>query len=100
MIDTAITLASIPAILALVNLFKSFGVQGRWSALAAVLIAVGIVAAESWAPTGIYDVLSRGVVLGLAAAGLYDVTKQMPAIQSVAGQPGTDKPARTHTIDT
>ena len=77
--DTVITLASVPAILALVNLAKSLGLQGRWSALAAVVLAVGIVAAEAYAPAGLVETISRGLILGLAAAGLYDVAPSKSA---------------------
>lgn len=77
MIDTTTLLATLLAtpfaVIGLVNLLKQFGVQGKWSALVAVLLAVAIVAAEAWAPGEVYDVLSRGVILGLASAGLYDL---------------------------
>ena len=51
--DGVLTLATIPAILALTNLLKSFGVEGRWSMLAAVILGLSIVSAETFLPSDI-----------------------------------------------
>lgn len=81
MIETITTIATIPAILALVNLGKSFGVTGRWSALLAVVLGVAVQAAEygvtatGHTPAGWYGAIATGLVLGLSAAGLYDVAR-------------------------
>lgn len=71
--DGVSTLATIPAILALTNLLKSFGVEGRWSMLVAVILGLSIVSAETLLPSDISQMLARGILLGLGAAGLYDV---------------------------
>ena len=90
MSDAIITLATVPAILATVNLAKQFGVKGRWAALAAV--ALGILFQEldyitlymaDWGqidPRQLLMQAGEGFLLGLGAAGLYDLT------------PGTTKP--------
>ena len=81
MIETTTTIATIPAILALVNLAKTFGVTGKWSALLAVILGVAIQAAEygvtstAQTPAGWYGAIATGLVLGLSAAGLYDVAR-------------------------
>lgn len=76
MSNSAITLASVPAILALVNLAKLFGIKGRWATLLAVLLAVGLnITAFYSNTTPLYEAIASGLILGLSAAGLYDVTK-------------------------
>lgn len=85
--NTAIvTLATIPAILGLVNLAKQWGVQGRWSALLAVLLGVAVALAEYVTAAqviitaqGVYSAVATGLILGLSAAGLYDATATTPA---------------------
>ena len=82
-----VTLATIPAILGLVNLAKQFGIVGRWSALLAVLLGVLIAVVEYLTGAdvlvtagGIYGAVATGVILGLSAAGLYDATAKPPAV--------------------
>lgn len=80
MIDI-ITIASIPAILALVNLAKNFGVTGKWSSLLAVVLGIALQVADATMGTepvaltaqGLYPAVGAGLILGLSAAGLYDV---------------------------
>lgn len=74
--DTVTTILSVPAVLAIVQLLKSFGVVGKWSLLAAVVVAVLLnVGAYLWATSGLYSAVIAGLLLGLAAAGLYDTAK-------------------------
>lgn len=80
--DSVSTLLSVPAVLAVVTLLKTFGVVGRWALLAAVLVAVALnVADYLWSAAGLYAAIVSGLLLGLSAAGLYDVAKtaQAPA---------------------
>lgn len=85
MIGGAVVLASIPAILALVNLAKQFGVSGKWSAVLAAVLGVifaeadylfGVAGVVVSAP-GVYSAGAAGLVLGLSASGLYDVTAKL-----------------------
>lgn len=75
---TVLTIASIPAILALVQLAKTFGVTGKWNTLLAVALGVilqlGDAAFLSGAstPAQWYAAFGAGLILGLSAAGLYD----------------------------
>lgn len=69
-----LTVVTVPAILALVNLAKSLGLSGRWSALVAVLLGVGLAVAEHYAPAALWQTIIGGLIVGLGAAGLYDVT--------------------------
>lgn len=73
--DAVTTIATVPAIVALTNLVKLLGIGGKWSALVAVLLGASL-ALASWAlaGTGWWEQLSSGLLLGLAAAGLYDLT--------------------------
>nr|DAY12969.1 MAG TPA: holin [Caudoviricetes sp.] len=71
-----VTIASIPAILALTNLAKSLGLSGKVSALLAVVLGVALaVAQHELAGYGWYQAAVQGMILGLSAAGLYDVSK-------------------------
>lgn len=74
MSTTIVSLASIPAVLALVNLGKSLGVKGKWAALLAVLLGVGLAIAQyALGGFGWYQAAVQGIILGLSAAGLYDM---------------------------
>ena len=75
MTETALTLLSAPAILALVNLAKSVGLPSRWAALAAVILGVGVALLEYYAPVDVVQTIAGGLIVGLGAAGLYDVAK-------------------------
>ena len=80
--DALITIASIPAILALVNLGKSLGITGRWSAVAAIVLGVALnVATYYLGGEPAFQAAAQGLILGLSAAGLYDVTR--PALAHV-----------------
>jgi len=74
--DTLSTILSVPAVVAIVTLCKSFGVTGKWSLLAALVVAVLLnVATYLWSTSGLYSAVIAGLLLGLAAAGLYDTAK-------------------------
>lgn len=71
-----VTIASIPAILALTNLAKSLGLSGKVSALLAVVLGVALAVGQyELAGFGWYQAAAQGLILGLSAAGLYDVSK-------------------------
>ena len=74
--DTLTTILSVPAVVAIVALLKSFGVSGKWALLAALVVAVALnVADYLWSASGLYAVVVSGLLTGLAAAGLYDVAQ-------------------------
>ena len=73
--DTIVLLASVPAIVAVVNLAKRLGFSGELSLVLAVVLGVAFSLAEYlFGATGWYAAASSGLILGLGAAGLYDVT--------------------------
>lgn len=81
--DTVTTLATIPAILALVQLSKSFGVSGKAATALSVGLGVGAQVVEyavytepPTTPQGWYQAAATGLILGLSAAGLYDTAKR------------------------
>lgn len=84
--DAVTTIATVPAIVALTNLIKSLGIDGKWSALVAVLLGASL-ALASWALTGTgwWEQLSSGLLLGLAAAGLCDITPGEAPRRAVEG---------------
>ena len=71
-----VVVASVPAILALVNLLKvTFGIPGKWNALVAVLIGVVVYGYVAIAQdTSLVEAIPAGLLAGLAAAGLFDTT--------------------------
>lgn len=74
--DTLNTLLSVPAVLAIVQLGKDFGIKGKWALLAAVVVAIAVnLAAYYWSGSGAFNAVVTGLLLGLAAAGLYDAAK-------------------------
>ena len=79
-----VILATPFAVVALVNLLKNFGVVGKWSLLAATLLGVVVQAAdyafltpEPLTAAGWYAAIATGLILGLTAAGLYDVAQKV-----------------------
>lgn len=74
--DTALTLATVPAILAIVQLGKSLGLSGKWSALVAVALGITLnIAQYALGDLGWYQAAASGLILGLSAAGLYDAAR-------------------------
>lgn len=73
--DAITTIATVPAILALVNLGKRLGLNGRLALLSAVVLGIAVNVANYYlgAEPG-YQAAVQGLILGLAAAGLYDIT--------------------------
>lgn len=85
MSTTIVSLASIPAILALVNLGKALGVKGKWAALLAVILGVGLAIAQyALGGFGWYQAGVQGIILGLSAAGLYDMKTTAREPENVA----------------
>ena len=94
MTETAVTLLTAPAILALVNLVKNLGLSGKWSALVAVTLGVAIACLQAYAPAEVVQTISQGLICGLGAAGLYDVGARQPV-----GIPDKfDEPRRAESV--
>lgn len=79
-LDTVTVIATVPAILALVNLGKRLGIGGEVSLALAVLLGVLLNLADFyWSGQQWYAAAVQGLILGLGAAGLYDITDNDPA---------------------
>ena len=65
----------LPFIIAVVEALKLFGINGRWSALAAILLGVGLSFGLDFVPEAMAH-LVRALMLGLAAAGFYRIGKR------------------------
>ena len=72
---TIVTLASVPAVLAVVNLLKELGMPSKLSALVALILAALFVFGEAHLAEDLWANITSALVLGLGAAGLYDVTQ-------------------------
>jgi membrane associated rhomboid family serine protease len=74
--DYLTVIASVPAIVALVNFCKRLGLKGEAPMVAAVALGIAINVANFYLGTvPVYQQAVSGLMLGLAAAGLYDVTR-------------------------
>lgn len=65
----------IPVIVGLVEFLKKFGLQGKWSALAGIVIAVALELSVTFFPAEAVVGL-RALILGLVSIGLYDIAKR------------------------
>ena len=71
--DAVNTILSVPAIVALVEVAKRLGLSSRLALVVALAIAVALsLSAYFWSSEGWYRAVAEGVLLGLAAAGIYD----------------------------
>jgi len=81
--DTAtavLTVLSVPGVIAIVNLIKSRIELGKWAALLAFALGIGLNVGASFAGAAyqganVFGVVCVGALVGLGAAGVYDVTK-------------------------
>ena len=95
--DAIVTLSTVPAVLALTNLLKGLGLSGKFSALVAVVLGIGLSVADyGLAGSGWYHAAVSGLTLGLGAAGLYDTTKT--ATTKTASVATTAAPAGAQTV--
>ena len=72
-INTVLLIALMPAVLGFVNFFKSLGLEGKALTVASMVIGIVAAVAAMLLPTGIFSVAYNGLILGLAACGLYDL---------------------------
>ena len=73
---SAVTLATAPAVLALVTLAKDAGLPKRGAAPLAVLLGVALAVADhALGSSGAYAAVADGLLLGLGAAGVYDAAR-------------------------
>lgn len=79
--DAITTLATVPAVIALVNLLKyTFNINGRYSAIIAVILGIGLnIASYALGDMGWYQAAAQGLILGLGSSGLYDITNTASA---------------------
>jgi hypothetical protein len=75
--DPAMLLALMPAILGLVNFLKAFGLEGKPLTAASMVIGVAFALAYQLLPAGVFQVAYNGLIVGLAACGLYDIANMV-----------------------
>ncbi|AXH46416.1 holin [Microbacterium phage Redfield] len=110
--DIAITLASIPAIIAVVTLAKDLGLRSTFAPLLAILLGVAFAIFDLFAggavigTQSILGAISLGVILGLSASGLYDgaraIGSKTPAATVVMEEDVATKPtlrSQQETLD-
>lgn len=67
--------ASVPGVIAVVNFLKQLGLAGKAALIAAVVVGVALNVANYYlAASGAYQAGVTGVIVGLAAAGIYDLS--------------------------
>jgi hypothetical protein len=72
-VNTALLVALMPAILGLVNFCKALGLAGKPLTIASMLIGIALAIAAQLLSPGIFQTVFNGLVIGLAASGLYDL---------------------------
>lgn len=82
-INLVVTLSSPIAVVAIVNWLKSVGLSPRWATLAAVVVALLIGTAEMYLDSEIFTQYSTFLLMGLTAAGFYDLSKNVGTAVSV-----------------
>ncbi len=67
-------IASVPGVVAVVNLLKELGLSSKLALVAAVLVGVVLNLANYYlGGEGAYQAAVTGLIIGLAAAGVYDL---------------------------
>lgn len=98
----SLTLLATPlVVIALVNLAKRLGLSGAGPlALLAVILGVGLalgdylaLGGQSATAAGVYTAIATGLILGLTAAGLYDVADKIGGTTYVADLDTAEYPA-------
>lgn len=72
-VNTALLVALMPAILGLVNFFKSMGLAGKALTIASMVIGIVLALCAQLLPPGVFQTIYNGIVVGLAACGLFDL---------------------------
>lgn len=83
-VNTALLVALMPAVVGLVNFVKQFGLSGKWLTVASMVIGIVLALAAQLLPTGAFQIAYNGLILGLAASGLYDLAAMVTAKKSAA----------------
>ena len=73
-----IEIATVPAVLAVINLFKKVGLPAAAAPVLSLALCVLFTFAARHAEVSWVKAVSEGLILGLGAAGVYDITKPMP----------------------
>lgn len=83
-VNTALLVALMPAVVGLVNFVKSFGLTGKWITLVSMVIGIVLALAAQLLPAGTFQIAYNGLILGLAASGLYDLATMATARSNTA----------------
>jgi len=76
-------IATVPAVIAVMTLFKSLGMPTKFGALVAAVIGIAfqflseLSMHTQFTPSNVAEYISTGLLLGLSASGLYDASKLM-----------------------
>lgn len=83
-----VTLATIPACLAVVTLLKDLGLPSRFAALTSVVVGIALAIFDLFMGGGggapeVLNAIATGLILGLSAAGLYDASRLVGGQEAV-----------------
>ena len=91
---TVVTIATIPAIIALVTIAKDLGMPPRLSPLLAIVLGIALSLFDGFIQGTVFDVAGAlavsgtGLILGLSASGLYDGASAVGKAQAKYGRHG------------
>jgi len=90
-INTALLIALMPAILGLVNFVKALGAEGKILTVISMIIGLVLALAAQLVPAGFFQIAFNGLIIGLAASGLYDIANMFSARRALPapGDPAT-----------
>lgn len=71
---SGLAIGAIPVVLGLVEIVKQFGIESKWASLASIVIGIGVMSliGDTW-----QIVVAQGILIGLAASGLYSGGKKL-----------------------
>ncbi len=76
-VNTALLIALLPAILGLVNFVKALGAEGKLLTIISMVIGIVMALLAQLLPAGVFQIIFNGLVIGLAASGLYDLANMV-----------------------
>lgn len=86
-VNVVLLLALLPAVLGFVNFLKAMGLTGKVLTLASMVSGIVALVAHDVLPPGVFTTAFNGLILGLAACGLYDIAAMVSPWKNASTKP-------------